>query len=209
MSRGEPRKPDEWGALSAWSWGLSRALDYFESDKSVDAKQVGLEGHSRYGKAALLAAALDQRFAIVFASCSGEGGAKLSRRSYGQTLDNIASSYWMAENFKKYAGHWNNLPVDAHELIAMVAPRPVFITGGTQDFWADPHGEFLAAAAAAPVYRLLGKTDMGTTQMPAPDVPLISGELAFRFHAGPHTDSLDWPVFLQFAHRYLKVSGKN
>jgi hypothetical protein len=209
MSQGQPRKPDDWGALSAWSWGLSRAMDYLETDKSIDASQVGLEGHSRYGKAALLAAALDQRWAIVFASCSGEGGAKLSRRNYGQTLDTIAGSHWMAGNFRKYARHWNDLPVDANELIALVAPRPAFITGGTQDQWADPHGEFLAAVAAGPVYRLLGKKDLGTTEMPAPDVPLISGDLAFRYHNGPHTDTLDWPVFLQFAQRYLHAAADN
>ena len=209
MAAGAPRQPQDWGALSAWAWGLSRAMDYFETDKSVDAGQIGIEGHSRYGKAALLAAAIDQRWAIVFASCSGEGGAKLSRRNFGQTLDNIAGSYWMAGNFRKYAGHWNDLPVDAHELIALVAPRPAFITGGTQDQWADPHGEFLAAVGAGPVYRLLGKQDLGTTQMPAPDASLISGALAFRFHAGGHTDTIDWPVFLQFAQRYLKVHVRN
>ena len=205
MSEGKPRKPDDWGALAAWSWGMSRTLDYLETDKSVDARQVGLEGHSRYGKAALLGAALDQRFAIVFASCSGEGGAKLSRRNYGQTLDTIAGSHWMAINCRKYSHTWNDLPVDAHELIALVAPRPAFITGGTKDQWADPHGEFLAAVDAGPVYRLLGKKDLGTTEMPQPDVSLISGELAFRYHEGPHTDTLDWPVFLQFAQRYLKA----
>jgi len=204
-SGGQASNGDDWGALSAWSWGLSRTIDYFETDKSVDAKQLGVEGHSRYGKAALLAAALDQRWAIAFPSCSGEGGAKLSRRNWGETLDNIAGSQWMAANFHKYAGHWNDLPVDAHELIAMVAPRPIFITGGTGDQWSDPHGEFLAAVAAGPVYRLLGKKDLGTTQMPAPDAALISGELAFRYHNGPHTDTLDWPTFVQFAQHYLKA----
>jgi hypothetical protein len=209
MAEGKPRKPEDWGALAAWAWGLSRAMDYFETDRSVDARQIGIEGHSRYGKAALLAAALDQRWAIVFASCSGEGGAKLSRRNWGQTLDNIATSHWMAVNFRKYAGHWNDLPVDANELIALVAPRPAFITGGTKDQWADPHGEFLAAVGAGPVYRLLGKKDLGTTEMPAPDSPLLSGELAFRCHEGGHTDTIDWPIFLQFAQRYLKAPAGN
>jgi hypothetical protein len=203
MSQGKARKPDDWGALSAWAWGTSRAIDYFETDKSVDAKQLGIQGHSRYGKAALLSEALDPRWAIAFPSCSGEGGAKLSRRNWGETVDNIANSHWMAINFHKYAGHWNDLPVDAHDLIAMAAPRPLFITGGTLDQWSDPHGEFLAAVAAGPVYRLLGKKDLGTTQMPAPDAALIDGELAFRYHAGIHTDTLDWPTFLQFAQHYL------
>ncbi len=203
MNGGKERKPDEWGALAAWSWGLSRAMDYLETDKGVDAKHVGVEGHSRYGKAALLAAALDQRWAIVFASCSGEGGAKLSRRNFGETVDNIAGSHWMAGNFRKYAGHWEDLPVDANELIALVAPRPVFITGGTGDPWSDPHGEFLAAVGAGEVYRLLGAKDLGSTEMPGADEALVGGEVALRYHKGPHTDTLDWPTFLGYAKKYM------
>jgi hypothetical protein len=208
MSQGRPRKSDDWGALSAWAWGLSRSMDYFETDKSVDAKQMGVEGHSRYGKAALLAAALDQRWAIAYPSCSGEGGAKPSRRNWGETVNNIASSHWMAVNFRKYAGHWGDLPVDSNELIALVAPRPIFLNGGTGDQWADPHGAFMAAVSAGSVYRLLGKKDLGGTEMPAADTALMSGDIAFRYHNGPHTDALDWPAFLQFAQRYLKVGGK-
>jgi hypothetical protein len=207
VSEGKPRKPDDWGVLTAWSWGLSRALDYFETDKSVDAKQMGVEGHSRYGKTALLAAALDSRWAIVFASCSGEGGAKPSRRNFGETVDNVANSHWFAPSFHKYAGHWNDLPVDSDELIALVAPRPIFLNGGTGDQWADPHGAFLAAVSAGPVYQLLGKKDLGSTEMPAPDTALTSGEIAFRYHAGGHTDVPDWPTFLQFAQRYLRTPG--
>jgi hypothetical protein len=203
MSAGAPRKPDDWGALAAWAWGASRALDYFETDRAVDSKKLGIEGHSRYGKAALLAAALDRRWAIVYPSCSGEGGAKPSRRNFGETVDNIAGSHWMALNFRKYAGHWDDLPVDSDELIALVAPRPIFLNGGTEDQWADPRGAFLAAVAAGPVYRLLGKKDLGTTQMPEPGDALISGDIAFRYHAGGHTDIIDWPVFLEFAHRYF------
>jgi len=207
MSGGQTRKPDDWGALSAWSWGLSRAMDYFETDQAIDARQMGVEGHSRYGKAALLAAALDPRWAIVFPSCSGEGGAKPSRRNFGETVDNVASSHWFAPNFRKYAGHWNDLPVDSDELIALVAPRPIFLNGGTGNPWADPHGAFLAAVAAGPVYRLLGGKDLGSTEMPAPDTALASGDIAFRYHAGGHTDAPDWPAFLQFARRYLKAPG--
>jgi len=204
MSRGRPRaRPDDWGVVTAWVWGLSRSIDYFETDPEVDAARLGVEGHSRWGKTALWAAASDQRWAIVYASCSGEGGAKLLRRNYGETTDNIAGSYWMAENFRKYGGHWDELPVDAHELIALVAPRPVFITGATQDPWSDPHGEFLAAVGAGPVYRLLGKKDLGTTAMPAPGIAVISGDVAFREHVGAHTDVPDWPVFLQYASRYI------
>jgi hypothetical protein len=207
MSKGQPRNPDDWGALTAWSWGLSRAMDYFETDKSVDAKQMGVEGHSRYGKTALLAAALDPRWAIVFPSCSGELGAKPSRRNWGETVDRVAASHWVDVNFHKYAGHWDDLPVDSDELIALVAPRPIFLNGGTTDQWADPHGAFLAAVAAGPVYRLLRKNDLGSTVMPAPDTALVSGEIAFRYHNGGHSDLPDWPAFLQFAQRYLKTQS--
>ncbi len=208
MNRGRPRQdPAAWGALSAWAWGLSRAADYFATDADVDAHRLGVEGHSRWGKTALWAAALDVRWAIVYTSCSGEGGAKPSRRNYGETADNIAGSHWMAGNFRQYAGRWNDLPVDAHELIALVAPRPVLVTGATQDPWADPRGEFLAVVGAGPVYRLLGKKDTGTTAMPAPDVALTAGDVAFREHIGPHSDLPDWPVFLDYAARYFTPSA--
>ena len=203
VNKGQPRPSDQWGTLTAWTWGLSRAIDYFETGKDVDAKRLGVEGHSRYGKTALWAAAQDQRWAIAFVSCSGEGGAKLFRRNYGETTDNIANSYWMAASFRKYGGHWNDLPVDSNELIALVAPRPVFITGATQDPWSDPHGEFLAEVGAGPVYRLLGKKDLGTAEMPAPNVSLVSGDVAFREHIGWHTDVTDWPVFLDYAAGYF------
>jgi hypothetical protein len=207
MNHGHDRKPDDWGALAAWSWGLSRALDYFATDKDVDAKHMAIEGHSRWGKTALLAAALDPRWAALYCSCSGEGGAKLHRHDMGESVDNVCAPgeyHWMAGNFLKYGGHWTDLPVDQHELIALVAPRPVFITGGTQDLWSDPIGEFKACVGAGPVYRLLGKQDLGTTNMPAPNEALIAGNLAFREHAGGHTDLPDWPTFLKFADKYFK-----
>jgi len=207
VNQGNPRKPDDWGVLAAWSWGLSRAFDYFETDKAINPKQIGIQGHSRWGKTALLAGALDQRWAIVFSSCSGSMGASLEMRSWGENIDNVAGSgeyHWMAENFLKYAGNWGDMPVDAHELMALVAPRPLFITGGTLDQWSDPHGEFLACVGADPVYRLLGAKGLGSKEMPAPDVSLISGELAFRNHEGGHTDLIDWPVFLEFAKKYYK-----
>ncbi len=206
INGGNSRKPDDWGALAAWSWGLSRAIDYFETDKDVDSKRLGIEGHSRWGKEALLAAALDSRWAIAFSSCSGECGAKLHRHDLGESVDNVCGAgeyHWMAGNFLKYASHWDEMPVDQHELIALVAPRPVFVTGGTQDLWSDPVGEFKACVAAGAVYRLLGKKDMGTAELPAPDAALISGELGFRLHGGGHTDLPDWPTFLKFADRYL------
>jgi hypothetical protein len=210
VNQGRSRKPDDWGALAAWSWGLSRAIDYFETDRDVDARRLGIEGHSRWGKEALFAAALDPRWAIVYSSCSGEGGAKLHRHDVGESVDNVCGPgeyHWMAGNFLKYAGHWDRLPVDQHELIALIAPRPVFITGGTQDLWSDPVGEFKACVYAGPVYRLLGRRDLGTTEVPAPDVALIDGDIGFRLHAGGHTDLPDWPTFLTFADRYFKAAG--
>jgi len=209
-NKGEPRKPDDWGALRAWAWGASRAMDYFETDKAVDAKHVGIEGHSRYGKATLVTMAYDPRFAIAYVSSSGEGGAKLHRRDWGEIVENLTGSgeyHWMAGNFIKYGGplHWNDLPVDSHELIALCAPRPVFISAGSTngDAWVDAKGNFLAAAAAGPVYRLLGKKDLGTTNFPPIETSLTDGDIAFRQHSGGHTDVPNWPVFLTFADRYI------
>ena len=216
VNHGQPRQVDDWGALRAWAWGASRALDYFETDRAVDARQVGVEGHSRYGKAALVAMAYDPRFAIAFISSSGEGGAKLHRRNWGEVVENVAGTseyHWMAGNFLKYAGplHWNDLPVDSHELVALCAPRPVFISAGaTQgDGWVDAKGMFLAAAGAGPVYRLLGKKDMGTAEFPPIETPLIEGDIAFRQHSGGHTAAPNWPTFLTFASRYLKVAPRS
>ena len=212
VNKGQPRKLDDWGGLRAWAWGASRALDYFETDKSVDSKQVGLEGHSRYGKATLVAMAYDQRFAIAFVSSSGEGGAKIHRRNWGELVENVAGTgeyHWMAGNFLKYAGPltWNDMPVDSHELVALCAPRPVFISAGatTGDGWVDAKGSFLAAAGAGPVYRLLGKKDMGTGEFPPIETTLIDGDVAFRQHSGGHTPGPNWPTFLTFAGRYIKV----
>ncbi len=210
-NKGQPRKVDDWGALSAWAWGASRALDYFETDKAVDAKKVGLEGHSRWGKATIVAMAFDQRFAIAYVSSSGEGGAKIHRRNWGELVENVAGSgeyHWMAGNFIKYAGHWDDLPVDSNELVALCAPRPVMITGGTQekgDGWVDAKGMFLAAAGASPVYELLGKKGLGATEMPPVETSLIDGDVAFRQHNGGHTDALNWPTFIVFAGRYFKT----
>ena len=210
VNRGQPRKVDDWGALRAWAWGLSRALDYFETDKAVDAKRVGIEGHSRYGKATLVAMAYDPRFAIAYISSSGEAGAKLYRRNFGEQIGNIAGLgeyHWMAGNFLKYAGPLteNDLPVDAHELITLCAPRPVFIgAGATQgDGWVDAKGMFLAAVNAGSVYQLLGKRDLGTRDFPSIEASLIDGDIAFRQHSGGHTTGPNWPTFINFASRYL------
>jgi hypothetical protein len=212
VNKGQPRHLDDWGALRAWAWGASRALDYFETNKLVDAKQVGIEGLSRYGKAALVTMAYDQRFAVGFIGSSGEGGAKILRRNFGEQVENIASTseyHWMAGNFLKYAGPLtpNDLPVDSHELIALCAPRPVFISSGSQQVeggWVDAKGMFLGAVGAGPVYRLLGKKDLGTTEFPPMETSLIEGDLAFRQHSGGHTTGPNWPTFLVFASRYIK-----
>lgn len=207
MSRGKPRQSEDWGVLRAWSWGLSRALDYFQKDKTINARKIGIQGHSRWGKTALLAAAMDTRWAIVFASCSGSMGASLEKRNFGENLGNIASQgeyHWMAPAFVRYGRDPAAMPVDAHDMIALIAPRPLFITGGTQDLWADPLGEFKACVAATPVYRLLGKTGISGAGLPAPDAPPTPGDLSFREHKGGHTDTLDWPSFMQFAEKKLK-----
>ncbi|HVH58687.1 MAG TPA: polysaccharide deacetylase family protein [Candidatus Sulfotelmatobacter sp.] len=215
VNKGRPRQLDDWGALRAWAWGASRALDYFETDKAVDPRQVGIEGLSRYGKAALVAMAYDSRIAIGFIGSSGAGGAKILRRNFGEQVENIASSgeyHWMAGNFLKYAGPLtaNDLPVDAHELIALCAPRPVFISSGSQQVeggWVDAKGMFLGAVGAAPVYKLLAKKDLGTTQLPPIETALIDGDVAFRQHSGGHTTGPNWPTFLTFASRYIKGPG--
>jgi hypothetical protein len=213
VNKGQPRHLDDWGALRSWAWGASRALDYFEADKSVDAKQVGIEGLSRYGKAALVAMAYDPRFAIGFIGSSGAGGAKILRRKFGEQVENLASTseyHWFAGNFLKYAGPLtaSDLPVDAHELIALCAPRPVFISSGSQALeggWVDAKGMFLGAVGAGPVYRLLGKKDLGATEMPPIETARISGDIAFRQHRFGHSVGPNWPTFLEFASRYIQV----
>ncbi len=216
-NKGEWRKPDDWGALKAWAWGASRALDYFQTDKAVDAKHVALEGHSRYGKATIVALAYDQRFWTAYVSSSGEGGAKLHRRNWGEIIENVAATseyHWMAGNFLKYAGPltWDDLPVDSHELVAMCAPRPVFLSAGKGgydaepggDSWVDAKGTFLAGVGAGPVYKLLGKKGLPTPDFPPIETGLMEGDVAFRQHSGGHTDAPNWPVFLKFAERYVK-----
>ena len=212
VSKGQARRLDDWGVLKAWAWGASRCLDYFETDPAVDAKQIGIAGHSRYGKASLVAMAYDPRFAIGFISSSGSAGAKLYRHIFGEEVENTAGRdayHWMGGNFLKYAGPLNTggLPIDANELIALVAPRPVFIGAGAAtgegDGWVDPKGSFLAAVGAGPVYTLLGKKGLGVTTFPPIETSLLDGDIAFRQHTGGHTPGPNWPYFLEFAARYL------
>ena len=214
VNRGQPRALDDWGALRAWAWGASRVLDYFETDKAVDAKRVGIEGHSRYGKATLVAMAYDPRFAIAFVSSSGMGGAALYRRHFGELLENVAATneyHWMAGNFLKYAGPLtaSDLPVDSHELIALCAPRAVFISAGaTQgDGWVDAKGMFLATVNAGLVYELLGKKGLPPSEFPPMETALVGGDLGFRQHSGGHTPGPNWPTFLSFAERYLSSTS--
>ena len=222
-NHGQPRKPDQWGALRAWAWGASRGLDYLETDQAVDAKHVGIEGVSRYGKAALVAMAFDTRFALVLIGSSGEGGAKLHRRNWGEAVENLTGTgeyHWMAGNFLKYGAaeagfgskNAGDLPVDAHELIALCAPRPTFISYGVPEKgdakWLDQQGSYMAAVAAEPVFRLLGAKDLGvspdyrTAKMPPVNSGLLEGQLAWRQHDGGHTDGPNWKYFIAWADKF-------
>lgn len=223
-NHGQPRKPDDWGALRAWAWGASRAFDYLETDAAVDAQRVGIEGVSRYGKAALVTMAFDPRFAVVLVGSSGEGGAKPHRRNFGEAVENLTGSgeyHWMAGNFLKYGAAdaafgsrtAGDLPVDAHELIALCAPRLTFISYGVPEKgdarWLDQQGSFMATVAAGPVFRLLGARDLGVTEdyrtakMPGVNVSLLGGQLAWRQHDGGHTDGPNWKFFLPWASKGL------
>lgn len=200
---------NEWGAISAWAWGLSRAMDYFETDNQIDAKRVAIQGASRLGKTVLWAGAHDERFKLVIASCSGEGGAALSRRDYGENIKHMSDTsryfYQFAPQWHQYAADFNASPVDAHMLVALMAPRPLLLQTGDTDYWSDPKGEFLAAVAATPVYQLFGKQGPGTGQMPAADDPsLLLNTLGYYMHAGGHgTIPSDWPLFIRYLEKFL------
>jgi len=224
-NKGKPRKPDDWGSLRAWAWGASRGLDYLETDKAVDAKRVGIEGVSRYGKAALVTMAFDTRFAVVLIGSSGEGGAKLHRRNWGEAVENLTGQgeyHWMAGNFMKYGAAEadfgsktaGDIPVDAHQLIALCAPRPTFISYGVPEKgdarWLDHQGSYMAAIAAGPAFKLLGAKDLGVPndykkeKMPAVNVSMLDGQLAWRQHDGGHTDGPNWKYFIPWADKNLK-----
>jgi hypothetical protein len=200
--------PEEWGAISAWSWGLSRAMDYLETDRQIDAKRVALQGTSRLGKTVLWTGARDTRFKLVIASCSGEGGAALSRRDYGENIAHMTDTsryyYQFAPNRHNYSHDFNSAPVDAHMLVALMAPRPLLLQTGDTDYWSDPKGEFLAAVAAEPVYKLFGKNGPGTEKMPKAGEETMLNTLGYYMHAGGHgTIPSDWPVFLSYLKKHL------
>jgi hypothetical protein len=201
--------PDEWGSISAWAWGLSRAMDYLETDTGVDAKRVAILGVSRLGKTVMWAGAHDPRFAMVIASCSGEGGAALSRRNYGETIAHLTAPtrypYQFCANYQKFAEHVDKFPVDANMLVTLMAPRPVLLQTGDKDVWSDPKGEFLAALAATPVYRLFGKKGIDSDQMPGPGIPILN-TIGYYMHAGGHgTIPTDWDQYLKFMQMHLQA----
>ena len=227
-NKGQPRRPEDWGALRAWAWGASRGLDYLETDKAVDARRVGIEGVSRFGKAALVTMAFDTRFAVVLVGSSGEGGAKPHRRNFGEAVENLTGSgeyHWMAGNFLKYGAaeasfgskNAGDLPADSNELIALCAPRLTFISYGIPEKgdakWLDQQGSFMATVAAGPVFRLLGARDLGVTddyrnaKMPPVNGGLIEGQLAWRQHDGGHTDAPNWKYFIPWADKFLKYQA--
>ncbi|HEU5079140.1 MAG TPA: acetylxylan esterase [Opitutaceae bacterium] len=199
---------DEWGSIAAWSWGASRIIDYLETDPQIDAKRIAITGASRLGKTALWTAACDQRIACVIASVSGEGGAALSRRNYGETVAHLVAptryAYQFAGNYQKWANRANEAPFDSHFLLALIAPRPLLLQTGNTDKWSDPYGEFLAAKAATSVYELLGKKGIEEYSLPAPGKPLLN-TVGYLMHEGGHgVMPADWPVFLDFLEKYLK-----
>ncbi|MBM3823183.1 MAG: acetylxylan esterase [Verrucomicrobia bacterium] len=202
--------PEDWGAIAAWAWGLSRSLDVLESEPRIDSKKVVVFGHSRHGKTALWAGARDERFAITISNDSGEGGASLARREYGERVRDLvrAVPYWFCGNYARFTDQEHQMPVDAHQLIALTAPRPAYVASATEDRWADPLGEFLAAVHASPAWRLFGKTGLVETNPPAPDQS-VGASVGYHQRTGAHDiTAFDWKLFLDFADRHFGRTSK-
>jgi hypothetical protein len=217
VNQGNWRQPTDWGSLAAIGWGVGRIIDYFETDDAVDATKVGLARHSRWGKATMVSMAYEQRIAIAYPSCGGALGASMIRRHWGQNLENLSwerEYHWIAGSAFEWMGPVNegeykprkvqDLNVDAHSLLALSAPRPVFLNGGATDTWSDAYGTYLAGEAAQPVYELLGKTGVVMNDdKPIPDVAYLEGDIGYRVHEGGHSDAFDFPAFVEFAKRYF------